>query len=410
MADTPKRPRKPAPDLPDAVEAPAGEPKKRAPRATSGQAKIPVREETAAGAAAGLDQADAGASVAVLERTDAAVADVSANAGSATASQSRRAKLRLIIHAGIHRTGTTAVQDALSDCRAQLASRGIAYPIDFTAANKPSASVNHLSLAWALKRNQVAPDKVKSWILDTTPPECGTVILSAEDFCTLEDVTFLNSLAEIANIEVVFYLRRQDEWINSWYNQHIRWPFDEVLSNTTPLQFLDHLHRFHWLRYFDVLERWGEAVGRENVRVRVLEPGQVSDVVGDFFELCGAERPAKEYRRNESSRAEHLELLRRLRLWRYPPSARLAIHNTLDAMPGDRSTNVYPAAIRKMLAQRYGMQNLRVARNYLNRKDGVLFRDTTYPNDIPCIDGTRPLDEALLLRFIEKLLSAKPRG
>jgi hypothetical protein len=338
-----------------------------------------------------------------------AAADVSVGANPRVAAKRARvrAKKPLIIHAGVHRTGTTAIQNALADNREALASNGISYPVDFAPVGRPTEgflrSKNHLNLAWSLRRKDVQPDEIKEWLQSVTQG-CWKVILSAEDFCVLEDLYFIEPLQELYDIEVVFYLRRQDEWINSWYNQHIRWPFDETLSATTPLQFLNHLDRFPWIRYHDMLERWGALLGREKVRVRVFEREQISDVVADMFELSGASPPTRDYRTNESAPASQLELLRRLRLFKLPTVARMAVLDALERIGDEGGTNVYPAAIRRMLLQRYQVQNQRVARDYLGRADGILFRDTNYPDEIPNVDGAGQLDQAVLLEFIGNLI------
>ena len=48
--------------------------------------------------------------------------------------------MRVIIHAGIHRTGTTSLQRCLAGNRAALAARGFCYP---------GTEVHHQSLAMA---------------------------------------------------------------------------------------------------------------------------------------------------------------------------------------------------------------------------------------------------------------------
>jgi len=316
-----------------------------------------------------------------------------------------RAKKQLIIHAGLHRTGTTAIQEALSGSREMLAAKGISYPFDFAPGEKgPQRMKNHLNLAFALLRNQINPEEVVEWLSQAASGN-WKVILSAEDFCRLHDLRFLEALRESFDIEVVFYLRRQDDWVNSWYNQNIRWPFDSTLAKTTPLGFLDHIERFDWLRYFDVLERWERVLGREKLRVRVVEKGQVADVVADLFEICGLPAPAELHRTNESAPATQLELLRRLELINHPNNARVVVLDALARLAVPKaSTNVFPAAVRKLVYQRFATQNEKVARVYLDRLDGVLFRDDNFPDDVPNIDGSAPLDEGLLLALIGNLI------
>ena len=53
--------------------------------------------------------------------------------------------MELVLHAGIHRTGTTSLQRLLAKNRAALAAEGIAYP---------GEGQNHQPLAWELFRGQ----------------------------------------------------------------------------------------------------------------------------------------------------------------------------------------------------------------------------------------------------------------
>ena len=240
-----------------------------------------------------------------------------------------KTKKQLVIHAGLHRTGTTAIQEALSGSRDLLAAKGISYPFDFAPGDTgQQRRKNHLNLAFALLRGEISPDQVMEW-LDKVASGSWKVILSAEDFCRLEQLQFLEPLFEAYDTKVVFYLRRQDEWLNSWYNQHLRWPFDDTLARTTPTQFLEYIDRFKWLRYFDLLERWERVLGRDKLHVRVFEKGQVTDAVADLFEISRAFRPRpRRIRTNESVPASQLELLRRLELIKHPNNARVVV---LDA-------------------------------------------------------------------------------
>ena len=47
---------------------------------------------------------------------------------------------------------------------------------------------------------------------------------------------------------------------------------------------------FHWIRYFDLVERWALLVGPTAVHVRVLEQGRVDDPVADLCSLIGIDR------------------------------------------------------------------------------------------------------------------------
>jgi hypothetical protein len=181
---------------------------------------------------------------------------------------------RLTFHIGIHRTGTTGLQRNLVNNRDRLYTKGIAYPF---------RTNNHQEIAWGLHRGELTGWDVR----DRLEPfnDYGHIILSGEDFCIHKSVDWLDALKETYDIDAVVYLRRQDHWLMSWYNQHIKWPFSRRHSTMTPQQFLGCLDEFYWLDFDQTVSRWEAALGTDKVAVRVVEKGQVGDVVTDFLEL-----------------------------------------------------------------------------------------------------------------------------
>ena len=101
--------------------------------------------------------------------------------------------MRVVIHAGIHRTGTTSLQRFLAANRAGLAAQGFGYPGD---------EVHHQSLAWALKRGQAGTAEALALVAAADPAD--TVILSGEDFSIHEDLRWLEGLAAEHETRAVF--------------------------------------------------------------------------------------------------------------------------------------------------------------------------------------------------------------
>jgi hypothetical protein len=312
---------------------------------------------------------------------------------------------RLLLHAGIHRTGTTTVQRSFHVNRVQLAEHGILYP---GYPSTPGDS-NQNRFAWDLW--DFGPESrrmVHEWIEQLASARAHTVVLSAEDFCRLQEFDFLDEFRPYFAIEAVFYLRRQDHWINSWYNQHVKWPFEPAIARATPLEFLSRLGEFHWLNYYDMLGPWMKALGRRNVHLRVLESGQVQDPVADMFDLCGVdfvlERQIAD-RTNESVPVEHLEVLRRLGTLRYTPKVRRSIVEALGKVPSSGNSNAFAPTVRQLILARYEEQNRLVAEDYLRRKDATLFYDRDFPAAAPGGPGV-PLGEDALLAFARGLIEA----
>src|SRR4051812_46679753 len=122
--------------------------------------------------------------------------------------------MRLIIHGGIHRTGTTTLQRFLAGNRDTLLKQGILYPFE---------AVSHQRLAWDVFAGRKTGEDVLSQLqsaaaeMSTSP---AVILLSGEDFCIHKDLGWLGPLRANFEVEVVFYLRQQDDWLMSWYNQH----------------------------------------------------------------------------------------------------------------------------------------------------------------------------------------------
>jgi hypothetical protein len=318
-------------------------------------------------------------------------------------------KKRLLIHAGVHQTGTALIKKFLGAQGKELAARGIVYPYYNTDAASVSAS--QLRLVWDIHSKKIDRGALQEWATALAAGDGNLIVLSAEDFCRLRDLSFLDILTAQFEVEAVFYVRRQDEWLNSWYNQNIKWPFDQRLFQCSPFEFLDHLDEFYWIHYFDTVSRWAKPLGAQRVHVRVVERGQVEDPVADFRALAGIDLEpqiagvaieAQEDRLNGSLPTQQLELLRRLGTLKYSDAVRTKITNAARRAGASGNSNVYCREIRQLIVDRYAAQNQKLATQHLGRSDGVLFRDTGFPEDpVDLGDG---IDEGVMYAFIRKLI------
>ena len=184
-------------------------------------------------------------------------------------------KFKLVIHAGIPRTGSTSIQTFLSSNRKKLLKQGIHYPFP--------EDVHHAKMAWSLKRNRMTGGELSKLLLaEIEKADVPTLLLSAEAFSASRRLDWMDPVLEHFDVVVHFYLRRQDDWLMSWYNQHIKWPFNAEMSILPPKQFLARsLQESHWLNYAALTKKWATSIGPDNVRVSVFEKGQC-DVVEDF--------------------------------------------------------------------------------------------------------------------------------
>ncbi len=301
--------------------------------------------------------------------------------------------MKVVIHAGIHRTGTTSLQGYLSDHRAILPTHGVIYPGD---------ERNHQSLAWSLKQGRCNAADVEALI--RTQGGKGTVVLSAEDFCIHTDLSWLKDLSCVHDVHVVFYLRRQDHWIMSWYNQHVKWPFDRLKSKMGKREFLDSIGDYHWLDYATLIERWTAMLGAGNVSAAVVEPGQVENVIEDFATRIGIPHeklPADVSRKNDSMPVHLLEVARNLGLFDLAPKARIRLIQALRASlehKAQSATTVYSPEERNLILKRFEQSNRSVAQRMFGRDS--LFLEPSPRPDEPYFDFPKISQELLLQEWI----------
>ncbi|WP_444917576.1 hypothetical protein [Microbulbifer sp. JMSA003] len=124
--------------------------------------------------------------------------------------------MKIYLHIGSDKTGSTAIQNALFQNRIKLKTLGIEYPK--LLKNEP----HHESLVRELRLGE----KGDSWralgkVIASNPPH---LIISAEALCTLNsaEITRLKAWLNHSNICVIAYLRRADEYLESGTLQRLK--------------------------------------------------------------------------------------------------------------------------------------------------------------------------------------------
>lgn len=298
-----------------------------------------------------------------------------------TGMETSRASGRLTLHIGIQRTGTTGSQRALAANRERLAALGVCYPFEKT---------NHQVIAWRIRRGTMNGAR----LVRKLEPYSGSrhIVLSGEDFCTHTDLGWIEPLKQRYDVDAIVYLRRQDHWLMSWYNQHVKWPFSKRHSVMSPHEFLACVEEFHWLDYGRMLALWEQALGHAGLTVRVVEPGQVSDTTGDFLDYLGIDRSALEIdhsSQNDSLPPEMLEFARRAGMHALSRGARADIIRLLQQiarLAGCSARTLYTAAERDGILDRFEASNGIVASRWFNRER--LFLEAPPDNAGLHIEGT----------------------
>ncbi len=318
--------------------------------------------------------------------------------------------MKLYLHIGIPKTGSTSIQHFLQKNTHPLSRQGVAIFPPVGSAMSPGTIAAAVGNPHVLSLYADAPH-----FPDTPPdpahlavelkkllggrPEKATVLsweaipyffMEREDMSRLAE--FLHSVFD--EVEVVVYLRRQDAFHTSFYAQNLYngrvftdpdRPFsfedvDQVFSMGIPGTLL------YWFDYARLLDHWSEGFGKENITVRPFERGQLvdGDVVADFLSQLGCSKAGCDpvERTNQAIDYLQVEYLRHsLRHvpgfvnGRHNPAFHRLGHVLQEKLPRTTSIKNATAGARPFF-ERFANSNARIAREFLGRENGELFVDS----------------------------------
>lgn len=205
--------------------------------------------------------------------------------------------MKLVLHIGTHKTATTTIQAALAHNRKNLRKAGIWYPSYSDVFPSMSDHNAHLDLAKGLmsESKRFTPDRVAKFFevlhkKAVTAKDVDTVLISSEPFYRglageegaywerrEQYVGDVRSVIPFDDAQVTVVLRRQDDYLESLYNEHVKvtryskdiWSF-----------FRDYRSRFEyrqqiqlWSRYFPAVTvaTFEDIVGSADVPRRFLD-------------------------------------------------------------------------------------------------------------------------------------------
>ena len=323
------------------------------------------------------------------------------------------ARKTLILHAGMGKTGTTAIQHTFWNNRAALARAGIAYPAIGAASGAHHLISPHImadptaQMPW---RRHLAPGEWAPKVAALPEPR---VFMSSELISSAEPdqiAAFCAALAPFFDLRLCLYLRRQDDMIAAGYAQGVkagtqRPPLEKILENQS--------NRFN---YMETIAPWEAALGRDHLIILPYERGQfhAGDLIRDvLFRTLGlpdlppgfVHDPAANPNARLSAPATEFKRLVNLLI---PDRTRSRAYVApLSACPPDpKGTHLLGRADRAEVIARFAASNARVAQTYMNRPAGDLFRESLSP-DAP---ETAPRIGPAELRAVATILGQKAPG
>jgi len=191
------------------------------------------------------------------------------------------------IHIGLPKTATTTIQYFLTTHRDALLRRGVLYPRSIAMSDGHAELHRVLGLAvepesvpWlaGLRKQLDGEDVIASLLKETRRTEADIVILSSEALAFMHRPAALRQALAPHPVRILIYLRRQDSFLASFYNQLIKSglyaaTFEEFLVQhaQNAIELRGHLRSLAICNYERLLDLWADAFGQDNIAVGVYE-------------------------------------------------------------------------------------------------------------------------------------------
>lgn len=230
----------------------------------------------------------------------------------------------VIVHIGVHKTGTTALQAALADARGDLSEHGVRYPGRRQAHHAAAISVIGKTWGWSGKGGERKDLANFDRLSRQVAAHQGRVIVSSEHWCESPDDVAQQTVAALGaeRVQVVVTLRNVGSLLSSSYQQYLKYGlrarYEPWLENLFAKDDGSRMSPSFWLRnHHDVVvERWARAVGPQNVTAIILENVDRAAMFIAFAQLLGVPdeilTSRMELTSNRSMTAQEAELLRRV--------------------------------------------------------------------------------------------------
>lgn len=281
----------------------------------------------------------------------------------------------VLLHVGVHKTGTTAVQAALFDARPELKAQGVTYPGRARSHYMHGLAAIGRRRGWA---NGGAVPRTSLWndlVAATAKATDRRVVISGESFCEASDEQAKEIVAALGGerVKVVVTLRPLEQLLPSTWQQYVKagssLPYDTWLDDVargpgapkpaTPSFWLRNEHARQ-------VAKWVAAASADRVCVVVVDPRNRMGLFEDFEDLIGLRRGTLQIsttaQSNRGLSAEEVEMLRvfnervghRFDYQLYDHIVRRAGFNAMveGRRPGpDEATLVVPARIARVMRE-----------------------------------------------------------
>ena len=304
--------------------------------------------------------------------------------GSGNGLVSGMSKKKIFVHIGTYKTGTSSIQTALYQKREDLRRMGIHYletglhPTFYKHMGifdycHQAAHNRHRRKRWkgvdlaALVKEEIAQSNAHSFIISEES-------LSVPNVGIAQKLSFLKDIAEV---QIVYCVRRQDKFLESLFLQFVK-----ESGRALKKPFVEFIHDQNYLRYakFDeIADDWASIFGQENILVLDFEELKEQDkLIPTFANIFGIhpDFDLPDIRLNETISHEIAEIIRRFALV-YPRVDRDLLTLSLMDLKSQIPPNAYIAPKLHTLLPRYEESNVRLKSSY--NVDLLKYKSSTGP-------------------------------
>jgi hypothetical protein len=232
---------------------------------------------------------------------------------------------RVIVHAGFHKTGTTALQSALFAVSDKLEKRGFTYPhVGGKAHHKAIYSL--MEKGWGWEDRGGNPVNLKKWpeLVKKVRRAKETAIISSEFLCELNEAQIAKFKSELGidDVTIYFTLRPLLKIVPSAYQQHlkigIRSDYEKWLHSILDNPGTSTITPSFWVRHqhAKVLRKWIEAYGKDRVKLVIVDENYPEFMYQVFNDALGLKKSLLEEQKdkdsNRSLTLDEITLLRKI--------------------------------------------------------------------------------------------------
>ncbi|MEY2754417.1 MAG: hypothetical protein RJB65_775 [Actinomycetota bacterium] len=229
----------------------------------------------------------------------------------------------VLLHVGVHKTGTTALQAALFDARQELRSQGVTYPGRARSHYMHGLAAIGRRRGWA---NGGAVPRSSLWddlVAATTKAVDSRVIISGESFCEATEEQAAQIVRSLGGdrVKVVVTLRPLEQLLPSTWQQYVKagsslsygpWLDDVARGPGAPKPATPSF--WHRNEHARQVAKWVSASSTDRVCVVVVDPRNRMGLFEDFEDLLGLRRGTLQVstsaQSNRGLSAEEVEMLR----------------------------------------------------------------------------------------------------